>query len=102
MKLSYYGIEIYAAIDGYSRYVPWFYCGVSETTRVSVLKQYLEVLSVHKKQLQYLRSDYGGETMMAANAHWQLRQQQQLGIKFDKCYWYGTSTANQRIEAWWA
>lgn len=28
MKLEPYGIEIYAAIDGYSRYVTWFYVGM--------------------------------------------------------------------------
>jgi hypothetical protein len=28
MKLEPYGIEIYAAIDGYSRYVIWFYVGM--------------------------------------------------------------------------
>ena len=38
-KLSLFGIEIYAAIDAYSRYIPWFYVGVSSKTDISVCKQ---------------------------------------------------------------
>jgi hypothetical protein len=41
MKLAPYGIEIYAAIDAYSRYVVWIYVGVSGMTAVSVVRQYL-------------------------------------------------------------
>ena len=36
MKLSQYGIEIYRAIDAYSRYIPWIYVRVSAATAVSV------------------------------------------------------------------
>ncbi|KAJ5464457.1 uncharacterized protein N7458_000143 [Penicillium daleae] len=32
MKLEPFGIEIYAAIDGYSRYVTWIYIGISART----------------------------------------------------------------------
>lgn len=39
MKLEPFGIEIYAAIDGYSRYIVWIYAGVSARTGVSVLYQ---------------------------------------------------------------
>jgi hypothetical protein len=38
---------------------------------------------------------------MLANAHFQLQQEAEPGLKFEDCYLYGTSTANQRIEAWW-
>ena len=44
MKLRQYGIEIYGALNAYSRYVPWIYVGVSGATADSVAKMYLEAL----------------------------------------------------------
>jgi hypothetical protein len=41
MKLEPFDFEIYAAIDGYSRYLVWFYISVSARTAVSVLRQSL-------------------------------------------------------------
>jgi hypothetical protein len=38
IKLSLYGIEIYAATDGYSRYILWVYIGISTRTAISVYK----------------------------------------------------------------
>lgn len=48
MKLSLYGIEIYAAIDGYSRYILWVYIGISTRTAISVYKQYINVVSTFR------------------------------------------------------
>ena len=69
MKLRQYGIEIYGAIDAYSRYVPWMYVGVSAATAVSVAKMYLEALEVVPIQSQYLLADRGTETSLIMNAH---------------------------------
>jgi hypothetical protein len=44
MKLASYGIEIYVAIDAYSRYVVWIYVGVSGIIAVSVVRQYLDAI----------------------------------------------------------
>ncbi|KAI9882893.1 MAG: hypothetical protein M1823_005351 [Watsoniomyces obsoletus] len=106
-KLAPYGIEIYAAIDAYSRYVIWLYVGVSSRTSVSVLKQYLCVVQDGGIVPRILRSDRGTETTLCANAHHMLRSQQSYestgnNCTLESCYFYGTSTANQRIEAWWA
>ncbi|OJJ07710.1 hypothetical protein ASPVEDRAFT_46950 [Aspergillus versicolor CBS 583.65] len=46
LKLAPYGIEIYAAIDAYSRYIIWIYVGISSRTAVSVLRQFLDTLEV--------------------------------------------------------
>ncbi|KAF3392417.1 hypothetical protein F1880_008931 [Penicillium rolfsii] len=35
MKLSGYGIELYAAIDGFSRYILWIYVGISTRTAIN-------------------------------------------------------------------
>ncbi|KAJ5454040.1 uncharacterized protein N7458_004996 [Penicillium daleae] len=34
MKLAQFGVEVYAAIDGYSRYILWIYVGISTRTAV--------------------------------------------------------------------
>jgi len=39
--------------------------------------------------------------MMMASAHWRLHQALDPNIQFKEICWYGTSTLNQRIEAWW-
>jgi hypothetical protein len=100
-KLKPYGIEIYACIDAYSRYIIWIYIGTSNSTAVSCFRQFLECLEGIQQQPRFVRSDRGGETVMLANAHYELQQAAEPGLRFEDCYLYGTSTANQRIEAWW-
>ena len=99
-KLRAFGIEIYGAIDAYSRYVTWIYVEISARTAVSVLSQYLTAVKVMKSQPCFIRSDRGGETVLMTDAHWQLRSTVKKNIPFAQCYFYGTSTANQRIESW--
>jgi hypothetical protein len=43
-KFRNYGIEIYGAIDAYSRRIIWLYVGNSNRTKISVVKQYLEAV----------------------------------------------------------
>jgi hypothetical protein len=100
MKLQVYGFEIYAGIDAYSKYIVWIYMGVSARTAVSVLKQYLNIVSVPNAVMPaYIRSDRGTETMLCANAHFHLSKAVDPDLQFQECYIYGTSTNNQRIEA---
>lgn len=101
LKLQQYGIEIYAAIDAYSRYVPWIYVGVSATTSISVAKMYITAMDMLEIQPQFLRADRGSETTLIMNAHWQLHQEREPGINAQDVLMYGTSTANVRIESWW-
>lgn len=49
-----------------------------------------------------IRSDRGVETPLLAGAQYALRQGKEPEVKFEDCYWFGTSTANQRIESWWS
>ena len=102
MKLQPYGIEVYAAIDEYSRYIVWVYVGISAHTQVSVLHQYLDTVQSLKILPQKLHLDHGTETGLMGEAHFQLTQKQIPTITLNDCYIYGTSTENQRIEAWWA
>jgi hypothetical protein len=100
-KLKPYGIEIYASVDAYSRYIIWVYVGISAATAVSCLRQFCDTLDATNIQPRFVRSDRGTETVMLAGAHFQLQQAAEPGLRFEDCYLYGTSTANQRIEAWW-
>jgi hypothetical protein len=100
-KLKPYGVEIYACIDAYSRYIVWVYVGISACTAVSCLSQFIEVLESTEQQPRFVRSDRGTETVMMADTHYQLQVAYDPNLQFDDCYLYGTSTANQRIEAWW-
>jgi hypothetical protein len=102
MKLSLYGIEIYAAIDGYSRYILWVYIGISTRTAISVYKQYINAVSTFGYLPQILRTDLGGETIYLGDAHWALRRVANPDIPHADCYSYGKSTENTRIESWWA
>ena len=101
-KLSEYGIEIYSGIDAHSRYIPWSYVGVTNRTAVSILHGYLDSISHLGFGPRFVRSDRGGETILMAQAHLTLQQAYEPEITFENCYMYGTSTANQRIEAWWS
>jgi hypothetical protein len=105
-KLRFMGIEIYAGIDGYSRFVPWHYCGISNDTAVSSLVQFLNVVEEEDTLPLHIRSDRGPETPMVADAQYLLHQAAAIRdnrepYEFSDIYWFGTSTANQRIEAWW-
>jgi hypothetical protein len=105
MKLEPCGIEIYAVIDAYSRYIIWIYVGISARTAVSVLHQYLWVLRDNNGRVRRLpriiRSDHGTETVLIAGAHHQLHQAQNPDIPQSQCYFSGRSTDNVRIESWW-
>ncbi|KAL8739553.1 MAG: hypothetical protein Q9190_007654 [Brigantiaea leucoxantha] len=100
-KLKPFGIEIYACIDAYSRYIVWLYIGTSNSTQLSCLRQYLDTIKELNRQPRFIRSDRGAETVQLADAHFNLQHSQEPDLDFQDCYIYGTSTANQRIEAWW-
>ena len=101
MKLEPCGIEIYAGVDAYSRYIIWVYVGISARTAVSVLSQYLIVLRTTGRHPLFIRSDHGTETPLVAGAHHQFHQVHRPEIPLSQCYIYGTSTENVRIESWW-
>jgi hypothetical protein len=73
LKLAPYGIEIYAAIDAYSRYIIWIYVGISSCTAVSVLQPFLDTLDITQQQPRFVRSDQGTETILLAEAQYKLQ-----------------------------
>lgn len=43
-KFEHWGIQVYAAIDSYSRYIQWIYVGIAGRSAVTVFAQYLNTL----------------------------------------------------------
>ena len=111
-KLSQFGMEIYAAIDAYSRKIIWFYCGNSNRTQCSVVHQYLATIKRIGICPSFLRTDRGTETSLLAAAHFSLYRKhclltqpvadEESEIRIERCYIYGPSTRNVRIESKWA
>ncbi|KAL5366644.1 hypothetical protein BJX96DRAFT_170107 [Aspergillus floccosus] len=99
LKLEPYGIEIYAAIDAYSRYIIWIYCGITARTAVSVLRQYLETIDNVQLLPSRVRSDQGLEIVLFRSAYLQLCRVREPNIQLNSCWISGRSTENQRIEA---
>ena len=100
-KIKAYGIEIYACIDAYSRYVIWAYVGITAGTALSVLHQYLYTVGENSFGPQFIRSDCGVETGQISYAHFMLSKANTPTLDWGDCYMFGTSTSNQRIESWW-
>ncbi|KAH7109535.1 hypothetical protein EDB81DRAFT_833653, partial [Dactylonectria macrodidyma] len=107
-KLKQWGFEIYAGIDGYARYITWFYCGYSAATSWNVALQYLSVLRQRGMMPRAIRSDHGGETALMCGLHYFLsgNRKKRLGtelvpIEFKDCWFFGRSIHNTRIESWW-
>ncbi|KAH8747153.1 hypothetical protein F5882DRAFT_312027, partial [Hyaloscypha sp. PMI_1271] len=89
------GIKIYASINTYSRFIPWIYIRISNSYAVSSIDE-IEVI------LLYIRSDRGCEIPIVTNAYYILYKATGINLyQFSDLYWFGTSTANQRIEVWW-
>jgi hypothetical protein len=97
-KLVFFGVQIYAVIDAYSRKILWIYVGVSAHTAISVAKQYLDYLAEVKTMPDAIRSDRGTDTVLIADTHWQLCCAQEDRAErlraFEKCCLFGKSTAN--------
>ena len=71
-KLAHWGIEIYACIDAYSRYVVWAHVGHTAQTQRSVCLQYVDTIRTTRYLPLVIRSDHGVETGMIAGAHYWL------------------------------
>ena len=71
-KLEHWGFEIYSSIDAYSRFITWFYVGISANTARSVFAQYVRAVSQYRYIPRILHADCRGETTLIAGAHYWL------------------------------
>ena len=115
-KLGPWGINIYGAIDAYSRRLIWVYTGITNRTQVSVATQFCRAVQFHNKFPRIIRSDRGAETSILADIQYDLgvtdmydKGISPVGVNGEaldewplrEFYVYGTSTLNIRIESWW-
>lgn len=105
-KLEHWGIQIYAAVDAYSRFVIWYYVGISGRTAVSVLGQYVSTITTTKTAPRKIRTDRGAETPMTADAHYAISSEVRAPedgslLEFRDTFRFGTSKENSIIERWW-
>jgi hypothetical protein len=71
-KFSQYGIQIYAAVDAYSRKIIWFYVGNSNRTAISVVRQYFTAVQATGICPHFIRTDRGTETVLLADLYFSL------------------------------
>jgi hypothetical protein len=71
-KLAQFGIQIYAAVDAYSRKIIWYYCGSSNRTAISVVRQYFIAVQSLGLCPRFIRTDRGTETVLLAAVHFSL------------------------------
>jgi hypothetical protein len=110
-KFSQYGIQIYAAVDAYSRKIIWFYVGNSNRTAISVINQYFNAVQAIGICPRFIRTDRGTETVLLADLHFSLfieaalreqwSEQEYQSLRISDCYIYGPSTRNIRVEGLW-
>lgn len=99
-KLKPFGFAIHGAIDGFSRRIIWAEVGISNNNPKVVAKYFIDAVSQLKTLPAIIRSDRGTENIFVEDLQKTLRAHH--GDEFSrKCYLYGKSSSNQRIEAWW-
>ncbi|KAJ5110307.1 hypothetical protein N7532_002952 [Penicillium argentinense] len=107
LMLEKFGFEIYASIDGYSRFIVRIYIEVSARTAISVLRQYLDAAQSNGSIPRVLRVDLGTETVQLGDTYLLLRRSAnnlpgyRTTVQLGDCFFYGRSVENQPIEAWW-
>jgi hypothetical protein len=111
-KLLRFGIQIYGAVDAYSRKILWWYVGNSNKTQISVVRQFINAVRVVGRVPNYLRTDIGTECAMLADCQFGFYLMHGLLIegwsndvildqRLSDCYMQGKSTENVRIERLW-
>ena len=89
-----YGFPIHGAIDGYSRKILWLELTKSNNKPENVAKFYIGCPLL-------LRTDCGTENGVMTGMQCYFRQDGEDTFAGKKGHRYGSSPANQRIEAWW-
>ncbi|XP_047246888.1 uncharacterized protein LOC124883696 isoform X1 [Girardinichthys multiradiatus] len=101
-KLKLYGIAISGCIDGFSRYVLWMEAYVTNNDPKLIASYFLKTVSCINGCPERIRADRGIENRCVEQMQMFLRRNHTDSFAGDKSFVYGRSTANQRIEGWWA
>ena len=98
-KLKPFGFCIHGAIDGYSRRVLWLEVSSSNNDPEIVGKYYADYVDTIGGTSRIIRADMGTENVNVEAMQRFFRRSSE--DDFARCFMYGRSTSNQRIEAWW-
>lgn len=101
-KLKPFGFAIHGAIDGYSRRIMWLEVGPSNNDPKVTAKYFIDCLRSTKGAPKFVRADCGTENVFIAGIQRFIRRDCVDVISGEKCFLYGKSVSNQRIEAWWS
>ena len=98
-KLKPFGFAIHGAIDGYSRKILWLRVLPSNNNPKIIGSLYLNYVMQSKVTPKIIRADRGSENTVVAGLQRYFLRSTDSG---NSCFMFGSSTANQRIEAWWS
>ena len=101
-KLKPYGFAVHAAICGYSRRILWLEVLRSNNDPQIVAGIYLDFVKEVGGCPQRVRTDCGTENVLIAGMQCYLQGDGLDEWAGEKSHIYGSSPANQRIEAWWS
>ncbi|XP_066933073.1 uncharacterized protein [Clytia hemisphaerica] len=101
-KLKPYGFCIHGAIDGFSRKILWLKVGTTNNDPSVVASYFLDTLVTLNALPRCVRADRGSENITLCGMQRFFRRNGIDSVAGKKSFLYGTSTSNQRIEAWWS
>lgn len=101
-KLKPYGFAIHGCIDGYSRRIMWLEVTSTNKDAAVIADHFLQCVQQMKGTARIVRADPGTENVKVEVLQKFYRANGRDSFSGEKSFMYGKSTANQRIEAWWA
>ncbi len=94
-KLKKWGFCIHAGVDGFSRKVLWMNVASTNKDPIVIVNYFLDCIRRHRIAPRKIRMDFGTENIYCEDL--------QVFLTNDEdSFRYGSSTANQRIEAYWS
>ena len=97
-----YGFALHGCIDGYSRKIIWLKVLSINSNPKVIADVFVKHISNVMIVRQIIRYDRGSENVVIGALQRYFRRNFEDSFSGEKSFRYGTSTANQRIEAWWS
>ena len=101
-KLKTFGFAIHGCMDRYSRKIIWLKALPSNNDPRIIADIYIKCISKSMIVPQILRADRGSENVLIGGLQRFFRREHGDAFSGVRSFRYGSSTANQRIEAWWS
>lgn len=101
-KLKPFGFCISGCIDGYSRRVMFLEVAASNNDPKIIARYFLKCVKEVGGCPRLVQTDCGTENVLIASLQSVFRGREQDPFSGLRSHRYGTSTSNQRIEAWWS